>query len=295
MNKLYRKAVAWRHYFKHKSTIDHDKVIIKFDGGICSQIAFWALAKEISENGCGVKYDLSWYNENGKDMDGVHARNFDLPLIFPSYTFQVASDAEIYLYQKRYCFNGVSLHNINAPAYLGGYYDRWPLVLKYREQIRALFQPDRAFFSSDLVSISESIRLSSNSCAVHIRRGDLSVFNPVYGEPIKEEYFLNAIRLIDQLSPSTNFLLFSDEPDWVAKNIVPNIPKGLSFKLMSANDSSKGYLDLYLMCQCNHFIASQGSLAKYAMAIAGNSDSIIVEPKSNAQFGSQSNFKAFVI
>lgn len=295
MNKLSKNAVAWWRYFNHRGSIDRNNVILKFDGGICSQIAFWALAHELTVKGFNVKYDLSWYKENGKDMDGVHARNFDLPLILPSIAICEANEVEIYLYKKKYRFRGSTFGDLSSPAYLGDYFDRWPLVLKYRKLIRELFQLNASVFSAALINSIEFIRSSPNNCAVHVRRGDLSVFNPVYGDPISAEYFVKAINLVKERSPSSIFLLFSDEPDWVARNIVPNIPNNVTVELMDANDSSKGYLDLYLMCQCNHFIASQGSLAKYAMAISGSEDSIIVEPKSSVLFQSKQFPNAFSI
>lgn len=41
-------------------------VIIRVDGGICSQIAFFVLGLVFKEKGYEVKYDLSWFETSGK-------------------------------------------------------------------------------------------------------------------------------------------------------------------------------------------------------------------------------------
>lgn len=295
MNKLYRNTKLWLNYWRNRHSIEQDIVIVRFDGGICSQIAFWALAHHLSNQNLEVKYDLTWFDENGKDMDGKHVRNFDLPKAFPDCKFRIASAAETYYYRKHFSFNEESTNHVSAPAYLGGYYDRWPLVLQYRRVIQEVFQPDAGELSEGGRNTATLISKAASSCAVHIRRGDLSVYNPVYGEPIRAEYFIKAIQRIEQLFPSTSFFLFSDEPDWARDNVAAKLPKDITYKLMDSYGADKGYLDLFLMCQCKHFIASQGSLAKYAMAISGREDSVIIEPTTSASFKNEHGVHAITL
>ncbi len=60
-----------------------DLIILRMDGGICSQISFWALGNFYAESGFQVKFDMSWFIKNGLDMDGKFARNFDFCKLFP--------------------------------------------------------------------------------------------------------------------------------------------------------------------------------------------------------------------
>ncbi len=44
-----------------------DFIVLRTDGGICSQIAFHALGNYFIDKGYHVKYDLTWFHKNGKD------------------------------------------------------------------------------------------------------------------------------------------------------------------------------------------------------------------------------------
>ena len=49
------------------------------------------------------------------------------------------------------------------------------------------------------------------SCAVHVRRGDLSRYNPFYGNPPTADSFIKAMKYITSKKPNTVFYFFSDE------------------------------------------------------------------------------------
>ena len=42
-----------------------------------------------------IKFDISWFKEDGKDCNGRFARNWDFPKAFPELPIEVATDAEI--------------------------------------------------------------------------------------------------------------------------------------------------------------------------------------------------------
>lgn len=86
---------------KGKRLMDHtakNLVIVRIDGGICSQINFFAYGHAV-QNMLGerakVKYDLSWFKENGKDYFGKFVRNWDFPKAFPDLAVEEASAEEI--------------------------------------------------------------------------------------------------------------------------------------------------------------------------------------------------------
>jgi len=264
--------------------IAKDLVIVRFDGGICSQIAFWALAHEFKQRGCHVKYDLSWHEENGMDVLGRFSRHFELTRVFPTLEFEFATPEEVYLYRKRYNASNATLDTIDAPAYLGGYYERFPLLVRHRARLRALFNPDNGRLDEFNRGMLERINQSKTPCAVHVRRGDLAVYNEAYGHPLELDYFLKAIEKVRYVYPGATFFLFSDEPDWVRSELVPMIGTDVETVLVAGNHSDKGYLDLFLMSKCKAFIASQGSLAKYARLLSEEAHALIVEPASKRLF-----------
>ena len=265
--------------------IDTDLIILRIDGGISSQIAFLALAMSLRDRGFRLKLDVTWYSDNGLDMDGKHLRNFDLLRCFPQIDFELATDLEVYHYKRRYRFKNDNLSSLKPPSYLGGYYDRWPQVVAYSALIADKFLPLSSFDYLNRKYV-EVIRAESASCAVHARRGDLSVFNPSYGNPIEGDYYLSAMSMMVERNPDTHFFLFSDDHSWVKEKIINAMDDPSSCTLVDINGAEKGYMDLLLMMFCDSYIASHGSLAKYARVLSGNKK-FIIEPRSNCAFGPQ--------
>lgn len=93
-----------------------DLIIIRSDGGICSQIDFVALGQYFADKGYEVKYDLSWFDECGKSTDGRFARNYDMPKAFPDLKLEIATTQEIALYKRKYRYSG-NAPLLNAPPH----------------------------------------------------------------------------------------------------------------------------------------------------------------------------------
>ena len=74
-------------------------IIIRMDGGICSQMHQYLLGEVFSRKGIKVEYDLSFFENDGKDINGNHARLFDLENAFPDIKLIKASQKKIKLYK----------------------------------------------------------------------------------------------------------------------------------------------------------------------------------------------------
>ena len=107
-------------------------VVIRNEGGLASQIAFWALGHEFTQLGFNVRFDNSWFKSHGLDIDGRFPRNFDFPKAFPDLEFIEASPFERFVLRKLNNVREGNLDHIATPVYLGGFYDggsydRWNL------------------------------------------------------------------------------------------------------------------------------------------------------------------------
>jgi hypothetical protein len=270
--------------FLYGGTINKRLIIIRSDGGICSQIAFFALGKFYEDKGYPIKYDLSWFEENGKDMNGEFDRNFDLLRAFPSINIDIASESETHHYRKHHKSSDGDLESQSPPAYLDAFYDgRWSQVIQFREYLKNNFTPDNLVFENHNNEVLQDILCQENACAVHVRRGDLGAYNEYYGEPLGVGFFLEAIGHVLRVSANTKFYFFSDESDWVRENILSSLNANVKYEIIDKNGSDKGYIDLYLMSKCKSFITSHGSLAKFARLLSSD-DALIVEPKSKCMF-----------
>lgn len=249
-----------------------DYVVLQMDGGICSQMHFLAVGSMLEDMGRKVAYDLSWFDRVGKDVDGRFCRNFDLEKLFPKVKLHRIGNGFVkwvyyhllWKHNDYFAENPLEWLHLRGPVYYDGYFFE-PDNL-YTEKFKEIFlNPRPALSPADLATLEhiEALNTHADTCAVHVRRGDLAKAMAAYGEPASAEYFLKAMERVKRESENVHFFFFSDEPEWVENNLFP-IVEPESFTLCLHNGSEGGYLDLYLMSQCHHIVTSQGSMGKYA-------------------------------
>ena len=272
-NRLTRKVLTpcVRRFFRSGDA----RVLVRMDGGICSQIQFYLLGAWFEQQGFRVSYDLEWFETCGRDLNGRFVRNFDLLRLQPALPLETIGGWRCFLY-KTYLAAGQALNRaassageadvsfwqtLTPPVYLGGYYR--PVREMFTEMLPRLFPYERLKDSLDEANrrFLERLEATPDSVALHVRRGDLSTFVPAYGEPCSFEYFREAVS---QFNASASFFIFSDEPDWCRQELLPRLPQGRAYEVVSLNGSDRGYMDLVLMAACHHIIASKGSLGKFA-------------------------------
>lgn len=237
--------------------------LIKPEGGICSQIAFYALYKHLESLDYEVKFDFTWYKEIGKDTDGIHPRNWDFDKAFPTLKYNVASTEEIKHFKHN--FNvGTNWLQLFPRMYIEGCCERISLMPQYKEFFIQSFEPVNKIEIADLCLDIQS----QFSCGVHIRRGDLANWHPLYGEPLEPEYFIKAISKLKFKHKDIKFYFFSDEINYVKEIIEPLIPKNIDYLIIDQNDSTKGYLDLYMLSKCDVIVSSRGSMAGFAQFLS---------------------------
>ena len=244
-------------------------IIIRTDGGICSQLLFSALGMYFEDKGYHVKYDLTWFEEDGHDIEGNKVRNYDIEKAFPGFKFEYATKDEIAKYKKIYTknFNNVKycqLDSFKPPMYIEQYPEVLSdLLIKLREKYIKEFRfNDDDINQKNLLSEIEN----SNSCGIHIRRGDY-LQTSFYISTVNENYYMKAINIIRNNNPDVHFYFFSDDMNWVKETLVPKL-SGYNYTLCDKNSDDKGYLDLYLLSKCKHIVASNGSLGVTAFILS---------------------------
>lgn len=254
-------------------------VLVKIDGGICSQIHQYLLGRYFAEKGMLVKHNLLWFKKCGKGLDGRFVMNFDLLKMFRNLEFLEASKKEIKKLRSFKChvkyFHSTEWKNNEPPLNLSEYYSF------SNEEYSALFHK---YFSRDFSVLDEpsskilaKINAKENSCAIHCRRGDLSNGLAVfYGDPTTVDYYLKAIEYVVSNVKNPHFFFFSDEVDWIEANIVPRLGKNISFEIVGANGTDKGYMDLLLISACHHQVASIGSFGKFGALLNPKNDKIFI-------------------
>lgn len=252
-----------------------NRIILRMDGGICSQMHFYLVGSMLEQRGKNVVYDLNWYKTDGKDLDGRFCRNFDLLKLFPHLKFRHTKSVilrQLYIssfYKRNDYFDSTSNKtawlDCGTPTYLDGYFQDSDEM--YGEMFRRFFEADMSVLPETNIPLKETIIKASrdgDTCAVHIRRGDLAQYNRAYGDPVGVDYFIKSIeKVYEHANGQVSFFVFSDEPEWFRVTILPGLEK-YEITICDINGSDRGWCDLLLMSCCHHQITSQGSMGKYA-------------------------------
>ena len=214
-----------------------ETVVVPLCSGLADQIGWYGYGEEICEKyRLPVKYGFRWFKK-GKDDDGRFPRVFQLKSAFPDIRIEAVNEFTQWLHRSFFRFS------------------RKPQMRKeYGIQIlKDKFHPIDIDTCKDLLDDINARK----SCAVHVRRGDYA-HGALGTHPTQAEFFILAVRKIKALEPNVKFFFFSEEPDWIRKEILPALDKEIACRVCDQNDSSKGYLDLYLISRCDHVICSLG-------------------------------------
>jgi hypothetical protein len=166
---------------------------------------------------------------------------------------------------------------IHPPAYLSGYFNSYKYFDKIESKILKEFIPKRDIsrLSKNFLGLIEG----SESVGVHIRRGDyitdLEIRRELEGI-ISARYYVNAFEYIKSVVKDPHFFFFSDDIEWVKKNIRPDN----KFTYVDINSSRNGCEDLWLMSRCKHNITCGGStFSWWASYLNPNPEKIVLRTK----------------
>jgi hypothetical protein len=108
----------------------------------------------------------------------------------------------------------------------------------------------------------------SDSCSVHIRRGDYLIQQNSF--PVLDlDYYIKSIKLVESKCKVEKFIVFSDDIDWCKKNLTGN------FHFV------EGLLDIedmFLMSMCSHHIIANSSFSWWGAWLGNNPHKVVVAP-----------------
>lgn len=186
-------------------------------------------------------------------------------------------DESIYIREKRsmeFKFDP-TIMNIGDIAYLDGYWQNEKYFKDIEDIIRKEFVVRDAMNDEDK-AVAQFIT-QTDSVSAHIRRGDYiasAKTNAVHGT-CDINYYQRAAEIIAARTSNPHFFIFSDDHEWVKKNIA----FAHSTTYVAHNDADKNYQDLRLMSMCRHNIIANSSFSWWGAWLNANSEKIIVAPK----------------
>jgi hypothetical protein len=148
------------------------------------------------------------------------------------------------------------------PSYFKGYEDR----------IRKLFEPVEKSVLNDSIAV-EIMHSDKDTVSLHFRRGDYLTSGFIL--PLDMSYYVNAVDIITKKLSNPYFYIFSDEPDWVLKNLKIDYP----FSIITDNKGNNAYIDIVLMSMCKNHIIANSSFSWWGAWLGNNPEKIVIAPQ----------------
>lgn len=263
------------------------------------QYAFvYSVAKNFSAE---ILLDCSWFDEV-KDNPETTTRKFELDVFNIDYKIAEPDDLASYEVEdsrskiqkrlwkmfkikkfrppgnkffqtKAFLFNK-SLLTDSSYDNFEGYFQNEKYFIQNRSDILEKFSLKENLDEKNQTVLS-SIK-SSNSISLHVRRGDyvtLESAKKVHGT-CSLEYYQKAIEYMAKRVKNPHFFLFSDDIEWVVRNLKIDYP----YTVVSFNQE-KGVFDMELMKNCKHNIIANSSFSWWGAWLNDNPEKIVIAPK----------------
>ncbi|WP_455593393.1 alpha-1,2-fucosyltransferase [Bacteroides sp.] len=204
-------------------------------------------------------------------LGGGYIRSFSRKLgrnvIVPSYRF---------ICETRPCrFEEYLVREENKKVYLEGYWQSDRYFIDYEKEIRQDFVISKNFSEDVYCELKEINSVGENAVMIGVRRYQESTVAP--GGVLDADYYKKAMDLIASKISSPVFFCFSQDPEWVLKNLSGKYPIRM-IKIKEGNN--RAIDDLFLMINCKHYIISNSSFYWWGAWLSKNQDKIVVAPNN---------------
>jgi len=269
-------------------------IIVKLIGGLGNQLFQYAAGRRLAQvhqvplkldiTGFETyklhKYSLQHFNiieefAGAGELAGFKYRP-SLPGKVAGFLFrQFGPSRKITLVKEKYFYFDPQILGGGANAYLEGYWQSE----KYFKDVETVIRHDFSFKQGLDAANQDAVRqiTGCNAVSVHIRRGDY-VSNPATNSAhgtASMDYYRAAMKLVAEKNPDARFFVFTDDPDWVGKNMSFAYP----VTLLTHNNADKNYEDLRLMSLCRHNIVANSSFSWWGAWLNANTEKIVIGPK----------------
>ncbi|CAG1016425.1 GDP-Fuc:beta-D-Gal-1,3-alpha-D-GalNAc-1, 3-alpha-GalNAc-diphosphoundecaprenol alpha-1,2-fucosyltransferase [Anaerolineales bacterium] len=268
-------------------------IIVRLMGGLGNQMFQYATGLRLAQSlSVPLKLDLSWFESI---PHGVTTREYQLAAFRVSAAVASREDIERsrgklpvnlarlwpfhrrggYVKETKFTFHPRIL-SLTPPVYLDGY---WQSEKYFADSRDALLQEFRLKnpLSRERAQIAEIISISTG-VGIHVRRGDY-VTNPSaasFHGICPREYFVEAAAKISEMVLCPHFFIFSDDPEWVSQNLLPQIKPAT---IVTEDVSDSAQQDLFLMSRCTHFILSNSTFGWWGAWLGQDPSKVIIAPR----------------
>lgn len=265
-------------------------IIVKIFQGPGNQLFQYAYGLAAAKRmGVPLKLDVSWYEsfsshrayildrfnisaEIATPQEIQYVKSKDGPN-FLAYRWNLLRDAMAPVHKKVLINEDIQQVNLKFKypyknTYVTGYFTSEDFFADHSDLIRKELQ-----FKGEVNEKNKAVvdlMKSTNSVALSIRRGDF--LNKKWQNICSIEYYYRAIEILKKENDHLNFFVFSDELDWVKKNMKFNCDvQYMDFNLPDY------MMDMRLMTHCKHHIITNSTFSWWGAWLSGSTNVICPE------------------
>ncbi|PQJ77700.1 alpha-1,2-fucosyltransferase [Polaribacter porphyrae] len=248
-------------------------IIVRIIGGLGNQMFQYAYAKSLQTKGYKTFIDTTGFrNYKLHGGYGLDLFKIDIENSLPFTNFLSKIRLIKSLKEKSLLFNE-RLTKPSEDAYIKGYFQ----TEDYFKEIRAVLLKQfvlKKELSNSTISYLRDITIQKNSCSLHIRRGDYisnKKANEVHGT-CDLEYYKRAVKLMRSKFKDVRFFIFSDDIDWVKKNLKVQHATYINHKVIP-------HEDMHLMSLCKHNITANSSFSWWGAWLNQYENKVVIAPE----------------
>lgn len=269
-------------------------IIVRIWEGLGNQMFQYAYARALMEKGEDVRLDLEkayeetfeTYRNNAVRKNSIQNFRISVPPIdleeYKKYKYLYRNTwirkiifwlGKHSLWKYRFYEESVQGYSERSAGLRGNYYVKgWFQSERYFKEIRAVLLKE--YLPEKKIRISKELREAlkdPESVSLHIRRGDYVRINLA----LSIIYYEKAVRYIKQIYKNPLFMIFSDDLDWVKKNMK------ITERYIYVNEDRKlkDYEELMIMSRCKSNIISNSTFSWWAAWLNQNRDKTVIAPK----------------
>jgi len=162
----------------------------------------------------------------------------------------------------------------SSDTYYDGYWQHEAYFAQIRDTLLSTYRfPDYSDARSK--ALDETVS-KSNSCAIHIRRGDY-LTDPLRKGTTDGSYALDAIAEMRARRQPERWCIFSDDPDWCKAHLAKAL-EGEEAHYVDWNSGARSIDDMHLMSRCRHQIIANSSFSWWAAWLNQHTDKTVIAP-----------------
>jgi hypothetical protein len=268
-------------------------IISRLCGGLGNQLFQYAAGRRLADaRGVDLILDLSWFDrheffdtQRDYELDhySINARkaNSNEKFWFQFHRGKILSHIPFipkrWLYYKERAFNFDSrLIDLPDNSYIEGYWQSYKYLVGIESKLRDELIPRKIFSYQDRLIETKIFSSEGGSVSLHVRRGDyVTNLKAAKNHGLCSQiYYEKAVENILSHVKKPHFFIFSDDIEWVHKNMT--LPGKVTY--VGHNGTKNAFQDLRLMSICDHHIVANSSFSWWGAWLSGKDEGCVIAP-----------------